>query len=353
MKKSVIATVVAAAVAALCLPAFSGCSAQVGYILKTDKSGQKYYSVAAQGYTSYMDGEVVIPETYGEGDNCYPVKEIEAQAFYGTNITKVTIPASIEKIGTAAFAYSTSLSEVVFAEDIALEEIAWGSFGYCTNLKSITIPSSVKTIDGLAFYGCSVLETVDLSAGLQRINVEAFSECEALTSINFPQGLISIGRAAFYNCASLQSIVLPNGMCDTEVPSLDESGNEIMGEDGSPVTVTISALGEIAFFGCSNLKLAVLGEDITVITEGLFANCSALEKLYLPSTLKEVKGLYQTDTIAYGHAFYNTPNLKEVYFAGTEEQWAEVDINRSNYNNVSDNSSLINATVIFTTSFDF
>lgn len=347
MKKSVIATFAAAAVAALCVPAFSGCSAQMGYKLKTDENGDFYYSVAAEGFTAFLKGEVVIPETY-EG---YPVKEIEEKAFAGTAITKVTIPATIEKIGTAAFSYNSKLTEVVFAEGSAIDEISWGSFAYCLALKSFTVPSSVKTVDGMAFYSCDYLAEVNLPAGLERINKQAFSECIRLTSVNLPAGLISIGESAFYNCTALESIILPDGMRDTEEPSLDEEGNQVVDEDGNPVTIKTPALGAVAFYNCTSLKLAVLGEGITEIPEGLFACCTALERLYLPSTLKAVKGLYSTSTTAYGHAFFNTTSLNDVYFAGTEEEWGAIEIDDTVFKDISDNSALINATVECNTSY--
>lgn len=352
MKKSVIATIAAAAVAALCIPAFSGCSAQVGYILKTDDNGEFYYSVAAQGFTSFMKGEVVIPEAYGQGDSRFPVKEIEEQAFAGTSITKVTIPATIEKIGTAAFSYNSKLAEVVFAEGSVIEEISWGSFAYCRNLKSFTMPSSVKTVDGLAFYGCDNLTEINFSAGLERINGEAFGECKKLASVNLPEGLISIGVAAFYNCVSLEQIIVPGSLRDTERPSLDGAGNQITDEDGTLVTIKIPALGEIAFFGCDSLKIAVLGEGITAVPEGLFGSCVSLETVYLPSTLTAVKGVYSTGSVTFGHAFYNTASLQTVYFAGTEEQWEAVEIDNTPYGGVSDNSALINATVICNTNYN-
>lgn len=351
MKKSAIAILAAAAVAAMCVSVFSGCSAQVGYILKTDENGEFYYSVAAEGFTSFMKGEVVIPETYGEGDRKFPVKEIEDQAFSATSITKITIPATIEKIGTAAFSYNNKLKEVVFAEGSALEEISWGSFAYCLNLKTFTVPSSVKTVDGMAFYGCDYLEDINFPAGLERINVGAFAECTRLASVNLPEGLISVGESAFYRCTSLESIVLPDGMHDTEEPLLDENGNQLEDGEGDPATKIIPALGAIAFFGCDSLKLAVLGEGITVIPEGFFGSCTALETLYLPSTLTEIKGLYTSGSIAYGHAFFNTVKLNDVYFAGTEEEWEAIKIDDTVYNDVSDNNAVINATVKFNTSF--
>lgn len=351
MKKSVIAVLVAAAVSALCIPVFSGCSAQVGYALKTDESGNCYYSVSAEGFTASLKGEVVIPEEYGEGDRRFPVKEIADQAFSGTGITKVTIPATVEKIGTAAFSYNNNLTEVVFAEDGKLEEISWGSFAYCLNMRTFNVPSSVKTVDGMAFYGCTNLEEVNLSAGMQKINTQAFAECKALASINLPEGFKSIGTAAFYNCTSLKSIILPDGMSDEVEPSLDADGNQITDEEGNPVSVTVPAVGPIAFFGCESLKYAVFGEGITAIPEGLFGSCYALESVYLPASLKEVKGLYATSSIAYGHAFFNTDSFKTVYYAGSQEQWEQIVIDKTVYKEISSNGTFINAEKIFNTKY--
>ena len=332
---------VVAAIAALSVPALSGCSAQVGYILKTDENGDKYYSVAAEGNALFLKGEVVIPETHGG----YPVKEIAPHGFSGTAITKITVPATIEKIGDAAFSYNNNLKEAVFADGGVLEEIPWWAFAYCPNLKTVTMSSSVKTVEGAAFYECIRLEEINFSEGLERINVAAFSECTALVSVNLPEGLISIGNSAFFGCTSLESIILPDGMHDTEELSLDS--------EGKPVTEKIPAVGAIAFFGCNSLKTAYLGEGITTVSEGLFGNCVALERLYLPSTLKQIKGMYESNGLSYGHAFYNVKNLSVVYFGGSQDDWEQVEIDDTEYkgNNVSDNSAILNSTIIYNFSF--
>lgn len=347
MKKSLVAIIAAAAIAALSVPMFSGCSASVGYILKTDKNGNDYYSVGVDGSKLAMGGEVVIPSEY----NGLPVKEIEDGAFSNTKVSKVTIPATVETIGNAAFAYNNSLTEVVFEEGSSLNVISWGLFGNCLSLEKVNIPPTVKTIDGYAFYSCSRFAQIDFPANLEYINTNAFEGCESLTSVEFPQSLKRIGSLAFYNCTSIQSIILPDGMVDTEQPVLDEDGEQVKDEKGNPVTQFVPAVGAGAFHTCTSLKTVKIGAGTTVIESGVFGYCSALEEIYLPAGLKEIKGaLYRSGQFYMGHAFHHDGALARIYFGGTLEQWAEVKIdntpvtvNAATY----DNSAISQNKVIF------
>lgn len=326
MKKSVIAIVAAAAVAALGLPVFSGCSASVGYVLKKDGDGNSYYSVAVSGSKLAMDGEVVIPPEY-EG---LPVKEIEANAFSNTTVSKVTIPASVETIGAAAFAYNNALREVVFEEGSQIDTIPRGMFGYCVSLERVNIPSTVKTIDGYAFYNCERFELIDFPVTLEYINTNAFEGCSALSVLDFPQSLKRIGNFAFYNCTSIQSVSLPDSMVDVEQPEVDKDGEQVKDEDGNPITHLIPAIGAGAFHTCLSLKTAKIGAGSTVLESGVFGYCPALEEIYLPAGLKEIKGaLYLSGQFYMGHAFHHDSALARIYFGGTREQWEKVKINNT------------------------
>lgn len=328
MKKSVFSLILAFVAAFICTAAFSGCSASVGYTLETSEDGSKYYVARATGYTSFMSGELVIPSEYGEGDDKYPVKAIASQGFSGTSLKKITIPASVEKIGTAAFAYNNSLEEVVFDGNSSLDEIGWGIFAYCTSLESIKIPEAVETIDGMAFAFCSSLKNVYLPAGLKYINFRAFESCSALENITLPETLIQIGAFAFYNCKSLSGIILPDSLKNTEEPVLGEDGEQKKDGNGNPITQTVPALGYAAFHTCTSLKYAVLGAGITSIEEGTFGYCTSLERVYLPAGLNRIKGAMFTDdgTFVCGHAFHSDSALKEVHFAGSGPDWSAVNI---------------------------
>jgi len=65
------------------------------------------------------------------------------------------------------------------------------------NLKSITIPNSVKKIDDDAFSYCCSLETVFLNEGLKQIGKWAFWGLSQLTELEIPSSVKKIGYGAF------------------------------------------------------------------------------------------------------------------------------------------------------------
>ena len=71
------------------------------------------------------------------------LKNIKAQAFYGTPLKAVAIPATVEWIGDKVFEQCKSLASVTFAE--GLKTIGKNAFA-STKLTSITFPASVKEI---------------------------------------------------------------------------------------------------------------------------------------------------------------------------------------------------------------
>ena len=58
-------------------------------------------------------------------------------------------------------------------------------FGYCTELTSITIPSSVTIISTLAFQWCTSLTSITIPSSVTSIESCAFEDCSSLTSAIF------------------------------------------------------------------------------------------------------------------------------------------------------------------------
>jgi len=71
---------------------------------------------------------------------------------------------------------------------------------------SFTIPSSVKSIDYYAFWGCTGLTSITIPSSVTSINTQAFRGCTGLTSITIPSSVTSIGNNAFQDCTGLTSI---------------------------------------------------------------------------------------------------------------------------------------------------
>lgn len=322
MKKRIAAAVIAALMLLTCIPFLSGCKAGVEYTLNEDKAS---YTVKVTGFSGAFGGEFVIPETHGEGETQFPVTAIASQGFASTNISKITIPKTVKSIGVSAFMYCNNLREVIFEEGSGLEAIMNGTFAACEHLENINIPQSVKLIYPMAFMGCYELKNVVLPDILQRI-----------------------GYRAFYQCG-LEQIIIPASVCDETVPDLDENGEQKKDEDGNLLTLTYMGIGYGAFHSCENLKLAVVNACVETLYAGVFGYCISLETVYLPETLKKIEGaIFGDGALYYGHVFHHDKALKNVYFAGTEEEWNAVEIDNKEYKDKQvstpfDNSYLINA----------
>lgn len=84
-------------------------------------------------------------------------------------------------------------------------------------MTSVNIPSSVTSIEWLAFSGCDSLTSITIPSSVMSIEKEAFSGCSSLTSIIIPSSVMSIGEEAFGYCNSLTSVVF-DGDCPPEAP---------------------------------------------------------------------------------------------------------------------------------------
>lgn len=349
MKKRILSVFLIFAICLALVPLMSGCKASLNYYLNEAGDG---YVFGASGFSYKLEGELEIPEYYGEGEDRLPVKEIASEGFSGTSLTKVIIPKTVEKIGSAAFSYNNYLKEIVFAEGINLKETGWGAYGYCVSLEKITLPKSVTHISGLSFFGCSSLAEINIDEGVTGIGKEAFSNCTALKSVNLPSTLTTIGDMAFY-FSGLESVIIPDGVHDIKEPALNEDGTEQKNDKGETVYNLTRGVGRAAFHSCTSLKTAAFGAGMQTIYSGTFGYCTALEKLYIPSSVKKIEGAeYSGNKVAIGHAFHNDKALAEIYFGGSEEEWEQlkkntentfIGANGANY----DNSAIFNAKIFF------
>ena len=96
--KKFIAIIITLLISLCCLPFAAGCKFSEQFTLKQDEDGNSYYVFSCTGFTNKLKGEYVIPSEH-EG---VPVTEIAEQGLVMTGLSKLTVPASIKKIGAAA-----------------------------------------------------------------------------------------------------------------------------------------------------------------------------------------------------------------------------------------------------------
>ena len=174
------------------------------------------------GIGTCTDTRLYIPDRI-EG---YSVTCIGHLAFTdNTSLTFVSIPDSVTRIFSSAFQGCTALIETEdgisyvdkwvvkcdrFAITASLREdtvgVAEGSFAFCTELRDVILPDSIKYINTLAFYNCHALTGVVLPQHLEFIADSAFSKCKNLQSIQFSAFVTSIDEHAFEYCSALVEI---------------------------------------------------------------------------------------------------------------------------------------------------
>ena len=133
------------------------------------------------------------------------VTSISVEAFAGkTDLESVQIPGSVKTIGACAFTECNALKNLVIPNGV--ESIEDRAFEGCPSITTLTIPGSVKTIGLAAFAVNEKLQTLTLEEGVEEIGVVAFGACSRLTTVTLPKSLREIGDTAFMDCPRLETV---------------------------------------------------------------------------------------------------------------------------------------------------
>ena len=77
------------------------------------------------------------------------------------------------------------------------------AFGYCSSLKSVTIPDTITIIGESAFCGCKSLISVTLPDNITEIDDWAFADCSSLKDVKIPNNITQISEGIFSDCSFL------------------------------------------------------------------------------------------------------------------------------------------------------
>ena len=199
--------------------------------------------------------EQIVKVVVGKG-----ATSISAKAFMDcTNLTTISLPETLRTIGTCAFYGCSNLDGVTLPS--SLTAIGTSAFAECTALTSVAIPSGVKTVDMETFKNCKSLTEVSIQGKVTEIGRGAFEDCTNLESILLPSSLKTLGDCAFQNCKSLKSVTIPNG---------------------------VTSIGFQTFMGCSSLTEVSIQGKVTEIGASAFTDCTNLESISLPESVIKI-----------------------------------------------------------------
>ena len=288
----------------------------------TFKSGDLYYKIVSDSEPYAVE---VTYQTRAPGENY-------------AGLTEVEIPATVK--------YNKTTYEVV--------GISWNAFDDCSNLRSVIIPNSIRTIHFEAFYGCSSLDSIvipnsvtriygnaftgtgiyndpsnwhnhalymgdwlicvnpdsisgiyNIKPGTRCIADEAFIYCEALKSVNIPNSVEIIGMLSFGICDSLETLVIPSSVKHIEIGAAEScpSLNRIVVESGNThydsrdnCNAIIETATNTLLSGCNT---TVIPQSITHIADYAFDGCQ-FSSFSIPKGIKYIGDW----------AFANCSNLK-------------------------------------------
>ena len=292
----------------------------LGYFTGTNGTGLQYYNSDGIGlrdsafisdtvlYASWFDELSVASLTIKNGvltkvemNNASTVtipntvNEIGSMAFADCiQLSSVIIPASVTKIGTLAFLRCYNLKTVRI--NGAVQTIPWGCFDDCIALQTVMLPNSLKTIEGSAFGNCESLTSISLPYTLESIGDFAFQE-SGLKTIYLGSNCVGLGAYVFSACKNLQKISVAS---DNACFAADATGLFILNKERTKVVAaagslenaivpdTVTQIGEFAFYNCLNLKSVILPEGLESIEARAFQRTILLTDITIPSTVTNI-----------------------------------------------------------------
>lgn len=273
------------------------------------------------------------------------IKTVGRKCFAGTNVEEVVLPEGIEAIDSDAFNFCTKLKKINFPE--TLKVIDHGAFNGCFSLETVILPKVMKEINNYAFYAAGVkhltlpervssvgikvfaktdIETTDIPESFT-LGSEMFTECQKLHSINLLGSHITIPERCFGNCTNLTEI-------DITKAALIKDEAFYGCQNLSVNTIPADTLVSMSAFEKSGVTDVVI-EDISKISNRVFADCKSLKKLTInvadgptsvPSALVRgcenlqtvmFTGRTQNLTVIEAAAFKETKNLNTVSLPDT------------------------------------
>ena len=243
--------------------------------------------------TAVVSDNPIMNLTLPDTINGYIVKGLGNGALSNLRgLTVIGVPNTYEWIGDYVFSNCTSLASVWLYNGI--KRIGRWPF-YGTNISTLEIPDSVSEIDGNPVAGSAMMTAISVSDTQPYFSVndgllydkkqETLIACPATkTSLSLPSTLKTINDDAFYGCNFLygKNVMVVDGV--TWGFTINDDGTaKITAVQGATGTITIPA--------------ALGGHAVTEIADGVFADCTNITAFVSESTAFKTRSgvLYSAD----------------------------------------------------------
>lgn len=299
----------------------------------------------AFGYCRFLR-EVVLPQTIKHIERCafdkckylhsvnLPLQLTEISDFVFSDcefLESIDIPSGVQRIDDFAFSGCSSLKRIKLPEGI--KSIGNRSFSECNSLTSIKIPGSVKNLDKGSFDYCKRLKKIELDEGVESVDCP-FYGCTAVKTITIPNSLKTMEGDLFCDFSSLDTIVLAK-----DNPNFVFVNNVLYSKDKKRIVCAHPNIGpyyevpqsvvridRMAFYNCKNLEEISLHDNIKTIGDHAFGCCKKLKRIVIPKKLKVIETHTFEDCVSLSevvlqsglkeigwYAFYGCSSLHHIY----------------------------------------
>ncbi len=233
------------------------------------------------------------------------LKTIGQEAFHGVELESLTFGNSLVYIGRQAFYYNSKLQSLTFQDSPCT--IAKSAFSSCYALQSVEFGNAIESIDTLAFSGCPI-RLLELPNSLVHLGDRAFSGNDELRKVTIPASLTSIEGNVFPFCHYLEEIIVDannpkydsrdncNAIIETETNTL------ITGCRTTSLPYSVEVIGREAFAGAGMLTSIDIVGQVNTIGEYAFRDCTYLSDVTIGDHVENIGGW----------AFYSDNNIREI-----------------------------------------
>lgn len=179
--------------------------------------------------------------------------------------------------------YISSITKVNVGANVSIGESA---FGKCSGLTTVSLPSSVTTLQRSAFMYAGSMECVTIPTGVSNIPASCFAYSQ-IKKISLPKSVETLSLYSFLNAEALLRMAIP------------------------PLVTQIS---NTTFWDAKGIKKITIPDGVTSI--GGIDGCISLTALSIPSSVANIVGTaFQGDTGLASIKFYGTtpPSVETSY----------------------------------------
>ena len=252
-----------------------------------ETTGEHVMKMAIKNYKGYQYSFMQYILTVKSAIFPEGMETLGAWCFLGcSNLKEVSLPSTLKSISYQVFERS-GLTSCIVPDGCRM---SYGVFDDCNSLTYVKLPSDMTAIPDGTLAGCSSLAEFEFPAGVTSIGHSAF-EGTAITSIAFPDAVSELADEVCKSCKYLKEIRLPASLTKIgrQAFSFCESIERFIQADGSyeegvfTIPEGVTELGEIPFyFRSPTIKTMSIPSTLTTIVDRSFS-CPNLERYIMPN----------------------------------------------------------------------